>query len=277
MYRCLGAGAIGVTAPFDQVVAWAAEFGFEGVSVPVDLAVDKGIEEVTLPLQKHKIKPASFGLPVEYRQDADVFKKEVGALPMKAEIAAQIGLTRCTTWVLPGRKGISDADYFNELLDRLGECAKILHDHGIRIGFEYLGPKTLRDGLGMETEGINTAEKMMELVEAIGIPGTGLLLDSWHWYTAHEDTKVFDGLNNRLVIAVHVNDAPRDKAIDEQIDNIRDLPGATGVIDLDGFFAGLKKIEYDGPVMVEPFKKELNDMDDREAVAKTSDALKKFV
>ena len=43
----------------------------------------------------------------------------------------------------------------------------------------------------------------------------------------------------------------------EQLDNVRDLPGATGVIDIAGFLRALQSIGYDGPVTPEPFKKEL--------------------
>ena len=54
--------------------------------------------------------------------------------------------------------------------------------------------------------------------------------------------------------------------VDEQVDNVRALPGETGVIDIAGFLQALRTIGYDGPVVPEPFKKELNDLpsdDDR--------------
>lgn len=277
MFRSLDAGAIGVSAPFEQVVAWAAEFEFEGVSIPINLAVEQGPNAVKDPLERHGIKPSVFGLPVDFRNDRAAFERDIGKLPVEAEAAAQVGLSRCSTWVLPGRKGMSESDYFDELKERLGECAWILHHHGIRLGFEYIGPKTLRKGLGLETDGLSNAERMLELVDAIGLPGTGLLLDSWHWYTAGDTPDLFEHLDNSLVVDVHTNDAPKGIPVDEQIDSVRELPGATGVIDLEAFFAGLEKINYDGPVMVEPFHAELNAMDDREAIAQAAEALEKFL
>ncbi|MCB9770132.1 MAG: hypothetical protein H6752_18180 [Candidatus Omnitrophica bacterium] len=60
-------------------------------------------------------------------------------------------------------------------------------------------------------------------------------------------------------------------------DTKRELPGSTGVIDLKTFFDHLRRVEYDGPVHVEPFNQELHGMEDKAAVEKTGDALRKFV
>jgi len=277
MFRSLDPGAIGVKAPFEQALAWGAEFGFEGVSVPLPLVREMGASKFRELLDKHGLRPSVFGLSVDYRGDRDAFEKTIQDFPLEAKTAVSVGLTRCSTWVLPGRKGTSEADYFAELKHRLGECTRILHDQGIRLGLEFIGPKTLRKELGLESDGLFNAERMLELVDAIGIPGTGLLLDAWHWYTSHGTPALFDRLNNELVVDVHVNDAPKGIPVDEQVDNRRCLPGSTGAIDLKAFFAGLRKIGYDGPATVEPFNEELNAMEDREAIGVTAQALREFL
>ena len=72
---------------------------------------------------------------------------------------------------------------------------------------------------------------------------------------------------------VHVNDAP-DKPVDAQIDNQRELPGATGVIDIMTFLTALKRVGYDGPVMVEPFSETVRAMSTEDAVGATAAALR---
>ena len=62
------------------------------------------------------------------------------------------------------------------------------------------------------------------------------------------------------IIHVHINDAPPGIPIDEQQDLVRELPGETGIIDIKGFLGLLRRIGYDGPVTVEPFKRELQDL-----------------
>jgi sugar phosphate isomerase/epimerase len=56
---------------------------------------------------------------------------------------------------------------------------------------------------------------------------------------------------------VHLNDTPKDVPIDQQMDGRRDLPCATGVIDMAGFLTNLNKIGYDGPAAAEPMSAEL--------------------
>ena len=51
------------------------------------------------------------------------------------------------------------------------------------------------------------------------------------------------------------------------------MVGASGVIDIRGFLAALRKIGYDGPVTVEPFNQEIRSMSVEEAVRVTSEAL----
>ena len=54
----------------------------------------------------------------------------------------------------------------------------------------------------------------------------------------------------------------------------RDLPCATGVIDLKTFLGALNRIGYDGPVRPEPFNAELRQLPKEEAVARTAAAMK---
>ena len=73
---------------------------------------------------------------------------------------------------------------------------------------------------------------MRELIAEIGRDDVGLVLDSWHWYTAGETADDLRGLTNRDVVACDLNDAPRSVPVDQQRDGVRELPCATGVIDL---------------------------------------------
>jgi sugar phosphate isomerase/epimerase len=82
-------------------------------------------------------------------------------------------------------------------------------------------------------------------------------------------------LKSDQVVAVDLNDAPTGIPREKQIDGQRELPLATGVIDVASFLNALQKIGYDGPVRAEPFNKPLNDLDNDAACAKTSEAMHK--
>jgi sugar phosphate isomerase/epimerase len=76
-------------------------------------------------------------------------------------------------------------------------------------------------------------------------------------------------------VACDLNDAPAGLAVDEQMDLRRELPAATGVIDVQTFLQALVQIGYDGPVRAEPFNEALNAMDNEAAVTATADAMRK--
>ena len=122
---------------------------------------------------------------------------------------------------------------------------------------------------------IYTQAGMLALSEAIGTGNVGLLLDAWHWYTGLGTESDLRALTNEDVVYVHVNDAPVDVFIGDQVDNKRALPSETGVIDLVAFLRVLKEIGYDGPVTPEPFSQRVRDLPDDRAVAETQAGLQK--
>ena len=77
------------------------------------------------------------------------------------------------------------------------------------------------------------------------------------------------------MVACDLNDAPRSVPIDQQRDGVRELPCATGVIDLKAFLTTLVAIGYDGPVRAEPFNATVRSLPADAAVAATSRAMKR--
>ena len=255
MYKALSPGAVGVSAPdLDAALAAANIGGFSGVEInPSEIAnfvETQGRGAVVDKFAEAGIKPAAFGLPVEWRGGEDAWRAGLNDLPRLAEAAAAIGATRTMTWIMP----CSDERPFEENKEfhvtRFTPVAKILGDHGLSLGLEFIGPKTLRET--QKYPFIYTMEGMLDMGREIG-PNVGLLLDAYHWYTSHGTLEQLRALTPAEVVVVHVNDAPAGIAVDEQLDGVRNLPGATGVIDIAGFLQSLQAIGCDAPVIPEPF------------------------
>jgi sugar phosphate isomerase/epimerase len=177
------------------------------------------------------------------------------------------------TWLSPAHRTLTYLANFKQHAQRLREVAGILDGQGLRLGLEYVGPKT--SWTSARHPFVHTMAEMKELIAAIDRANVGLVLDSWHWYTAGEGEAELLSLSNRDVVACDLNDAPAGIAVDQQKDAVRDLPCATGVIDLKTFLGALIKIGYDGPVRAEPFKAELRKMPREEAVRATAEAMKR--
>jgi len=273
-YKNLGHGHIGVKADQRQALGYAVKYGFAGITPNPGEFEGKSAAEVSewvAAMKEKGVRYGSGGLPVEFRQDEDRFRKDLSQLPAQAGLLKQLGVNRVATWILPGHNELTYLQHFELLKTRFREAAKVLKDYDIRLGLEFVGPRTSRERFRFAFA--CTQIDMMELVNAIGVPNVGLLLDSWHWYTSHGTVDELLRLSNKDIVHVHVNDAPSGVEVDQQVDNRRALPVTTGVIDMKGFINALVKIGYDGPVECEPFDQELRKMDADAALQKTSESL----
>lgn len=261
MVKSLSPGAIGVQSPTIEAAAEAARTGgFAAVEISPKEVVERGVEVARAALGE--IAVSGFGIPFDWRNEHEAWEHGLSALPAQAAAMAALGCRRCTTWIMPMSDSRSFADNHDFHVGRLAPIARILEDSGIALGLEYVGPKTL--WAKGRYPFVHTMAGMLDLAVDVGGDGAnvGLLLDAWHWYTSHETLHEIRSLSAGDVVYVHVNDAPLGREVDEQEDHTRDLPLATGVIDLKGFMAALREIGYDGPVVCEPFKKDLPDLPD---------------
>jgi len=276
-YKNLGCGHIGVRANQEQALAYAHAAGFDSITPSVGEFENKSALEIRKwaeRMQAKGIRYGASGLPVDFRKDEARFKEGLARLPKQARILRQLGVKRMATWILPGHQELTYRQNFKQHKTRLREAAKILKDNGIRFGLEFVGPRTSRARFRFPFA--CTQEGMMELVQAIGTGNVGLLMDSWHWYTSHGTVEELLQLSGKDIIHVHVNDAPSGIPVDQQVDNRRQLPVTSNVIDLKAFINALVKIGYDGPVECEPFDQDLRQMEDRAALNQTKAALNRL-
>ncbi|HUT89091.1 MAG TPA: sugar phosphate isomerase/epimerase family protein [Thermoguttaceae bacterium] len=271
--RC---GAIGVKADLREAIRLAHQYGFESVepSAPTLAKLsDAELGELLADLKGKNLVWGAAGLPVDFRGDESKFQDDLKQLPDLAAALQRAGVTRVGTWISPTHNSLTYVANFRQHARRLHEVAKILGDCGQRFGLEYVGPKT------SWTKGrypfVHTMAETKDLLAEIGRDNVGFVLDSWHWYTAEETEADLLTLTGHDVVACDLNDAPAGIPVDEQMDGSRELPAATGVIDLAAFLGALVKIGYNGPVRAEPFNKKLLAMPNEEAMAATAAAMKK--
>ncbi len=269
-------GNIGVSANQHEAIELAARHGFE--SVGVDGGFLAGLSEEQLTELKALMKPKGLvfgaaGLPTDFRQDQAKFEESLKGLPNFAAGLQRAGVDRVATWLTPCDGRLTYVQNFRQHAARLRQIAEVLKEYHCRLGLEYVGPKT--SWTRARFPFIHTMPEMKDLIAEIGTGNVGFLLDSWHWYHAGDTTADLLSLKASDVIAVDLNDAPAGIPKDQQIDNRRELPCATGVIDVGAFLKALQQIGYDGPVRCEPFNQVVNRMTKDEACSAAAAALKK--
>jgi sugar phosphate isomerase/epimerase len=270
MYKCLNLGNIGINLPWEECLPLAKLNGFEGFDVPVDPKIPASYYRDLL--AQYDLKPGGMALPFTPADEENKVAAGLKALPAICARAQEIGQTRFYIWIIPFSDTLDRKANFELHADRLGKAARIMKDYDCSLGLEFIGPKTLR--LGHRFGYLRTMDEMLELCDAAG-NNVGLLLDAYHWWTSLGVIDDLMRLENRQVVYVHINDGTPGLAVDEQLDLVRRLPGESGVIDIAGFLNALRVIEYDGPVVPEPFEKKLNDLSPAEAIRAVAEAVHK--
>lgn len=275
MTVALTPGSIGVTVTSQaELNDLAHRHRFESVEPRADELAAMSPDQLAstlADLKARNLRWAAAGLSVDFRADDATFRAGLEKLPRLAAGLQRAGAQRVGTWLSPSHDELTYNLNFKQHAARLREVATILRDHGLRLGLEYVGTQLLL--VGKRYPFLHTMAETRELIAAIGTGNVGLVLDTWHWWTAGDTEADLLALKNADVVSVDLNDAPAGVQKTQQKDNERELPCATGVIDIATFVRALMKIDYDGPCRPEPFNKALNALDNDPACAAASAAL----
>ena len=266
-------GSIGIKADQGRSIELAARHGFESVQ-PFGLQLlDEGSARYVDALRGNGLKWAAARLTLSLRSDEATYTEGLKNLPNVAKALHESGVTRVTTAVSSSSDDLNYLDNFKLHTRRLRDVGAVLGDHDLRLGLEYLGTKRL--WTARRHAFVHSMAECRQLIAEAGMENIGVVIDSWHWWTARETVAEILELSNREVVSSDLNDAPSGIERDEQYDNQRELPATTGVIDAKAFLGALLEIGYDGPIRAEPFNKALNDMDDEHASATTIAAMRR--
>jgi len=277
MFPNFSPGPLGINVPFSEAVQLAVRYGFGGLDVSIaelqQIAAAQGADAIGEQMARNGLQFGIWTFPFPYRADEDSWRQGLAEFPARAELARSLGAVRTSTFIAPADDERTWEENYEFHLARLRPVARILADHGIRFGLEWVGPKTLRDE--KKYPFIHTMEAAQQLGEDLGTGEVGLLVDIFHLFTSHTDVTAVRNLTNEQVVNVHVNDAVAGRSADEQIDFERTLPAETGLTDIAGFLQALDAIGYDGPVTVEPFSQRIRDLAPADAAQAAANSLKR--
>jgi sugar phosphate isomerase/epimerase len=267
--------ALGINVPFGETVQLARRFGFGGIDVSItelqQIAAQQGSDAIGAEMARAGLQFGVWSMPVTYRGDEDTWRQELAELPAQAALAKSLGADRTSTVISPADDERRWDENYQFHLDRLRPIAEVLAANGIRLGLEWIGPKTLRDEKRYPF--IHTMERALQLGADLGAGDVGLLVDLFHLFTSQIDVSAVRGLSNAQVVNVHVNDAIAGRSADEQLDDERTLPAESGLTDVAGFLQALDAIGYDGPVTVEPFSQPIRALAPATAAQAVADSL----
>jgi len=272
MFASLNPGHVGIKVGLREGLDLAERHGFGGFDAQLSQLHEEvtrhGAAAVRDRFVAHGLRLGAWNLPfMPYRVTEEEWRDGLGKLPAQLASARAVGATRAGMWILPGSDERAFDENFAFHVTRFQPIARLLADHGMRLGLEFIGPET--SARRFKHPFIRSLAGILELGRAVG-PNCGVLVDAWHWHAAGGTRDHLRALTRDRLVHVHVDDAPAGVARADLIDNQRKLPGATGVIDLDGFMQALADADYDGPVTAEPFDAEVSALPAEQSAALTA-------
>jgi 2-keto-myo-inositol isomerase len=158
-------------------------------------------------------------------------------------VAGAIGCETVLVVPSPRPPGVTARAIERESARMLYELSAIASEHGVRLAYEFLGFSDCT---------VNSLAQCAGIVERLGVPNVGLVLDTFHFHAGGSRLASIADLDPDRLFMVHLNDverAPRKKMHDA----LRLYPGR-GVIPLEAILRGLKQIGYTGGISVEIFR-----------------------
>lgn len=255
MFKNLNTSALGVSGQQSEIIELALTYGFVGVDLNITefatRARLKGLPYAKRLIESAKIRVGTFALPFDWDTDDDSFKNELKKLPEYANCAMELGCTRCTAVVAPANDSRPYHENFEFHRRRFHDICEVLQPAGVRLAVGFQACEYLRRNRAFQF--IHDLDALTLLLNMVGAPNLGLLLDIWEVIACGSSLDVVRKLPANQIVAVQVAEMPADVPLAELDDKSRLLPGVeNGRIDVAGFLKVVRELGYDGPVTLKP-------------------------
>lgn len=253
MFKCLSPAPLGINAPLNDLIEPALSHGFKSLELDV-ISFAEQVHRAGMPTARRLIdsaslKPGFFRLPFALGGDDQAFGAGLGALAGQAQLAADLGCTRCTAVLDPADDQRPLHQNFVVYQQRLAATSKLLGEHGIQLGVGFTATREQRAGRAFEF--IRNFDALKLLLGMVGDKNVGVAVDLYElWASGSAYQAVIEaGLNPVVVFAA---DAANGADAEDALQTGRLLPNETGVIDTVGALQAFAAGGYDGPVVPLP-------------------------
>ena len=268
-------GSIGHVLPFPESCRLAHHFGFDAVNADRSYLKDHGPGQVAKLLKRHNLLPGAFAFSAAFHASYTdpEFERSLAGFEQDLALGVEAGFKCSVGYVQPSSDTFRYYDHFALLRGRLKRVSELLEKYNVRLGLEFIGPTTMRQSRKFDF--IHTLDGLRALIAAAEAQKfVGFKLDAMHWYTSGAGILDIEKLSPEEIVYVEINDGLKgdyDRFTLPEFD--RELPGATGTIDVAGMLRTIDALGFDGPVVVEPWNAQLRSMDPADAIGKVKKAL----
>ena len=230
------------TAGFEELAPKISGMGFDMVEVPIETPNEFDYARVGEVAREHGLGVSACAAIGPDRDlihpDESIRTNGMGYVRHCIEAARTLGATNLVgplysavgrTWQSTADERARDTDL---LVGQLGELSRHADGHGVVLCVEPLNR--------FETSFINLCEQLIEVVDRVGHPSCGILLDTFHM-----------NIEERSLRAAIELAGPRLKHL-HACENDRGAPGS-GHVPWGDVVEGCRAIGYQGPIVIESF------------------------
>lgn len=234
--------------PFEEVLQYAKETGFDGIEVSTSPGVHKGtldLSEGNLPKVKELIEKyglsafAVAGYNDFVQKDDNEMLRQVDKLEGACKIAKALGAPVVRAFGGEEKPGISRDDAVRLMIEGFGEATKRAEKLGIVLGLENHGTLT------------NDGRIQMKIVESVGSRWLGITVDTsnYRWFGNDLETiEEYFKMVAPYVVHTHLKDGSARKGFRN---DYTALALGEGEINLPLILGELKKAGYSNPICIE--------------------------
>lgn len=271
MFRNFNASFLGISGTQSEVIELALTYGFDSLDFDVvdfaNRAKLRGIDYARRLIDSAKIRVGTFQFPFSWESDEPVFRKEMQRLPEYAEAAAALGCTRCLATVAPATGVRPYHENFEFHRTRFAEICEVFQKTNTWLGIGFRAATDLRQGKAFQF--IHEQDALGLLMNMVGMPNIGMVLDLWDYVVAGGDVENIRNIPVNQIVAVQIAEMPQNTPVSELKESNRLLPGANGKPDLGAALRILHEAGYEGPVTIKP-SKTATDARRRDSMARTA-------
>ncbi|KHE72588.1 sugar phosphate isomerase/epimerase [Halobacillus sp. BBL2006] len=238
--------------------------GFDFIEIRLDKLKEYLITHSVGDLQNFfssaNLKPLSLNALEEFtfrnQTEFNLMKQD---LSLMSEVATAID---CDTIVAVPTFGIEKdwEEIKRETVVRLREFLDLIKGTDLKLALEFVGYPDCS---------INTLDKAQEVVEVVGNPQVGLVLDCFHFYAMNSSYEALKNLSIDDLFLFHIDDC-EGKLPGVLRDHHRLWPGE-GVIPLETIITLLYEKGFEGPASVELFRPEYWELEAEKCISKAKD------
>jgi sugar phosphate isomerase/epimerase len=257
MFKNLDPSALGVTGHQSEILELALTYGFRGIDLNMVEFAGRvklhGMAYGRRLIDSARIRIGTYPLPIDWDVDDESFKRELEKLAESSRMAADLGCTRCVCTIAPAGDKRPYHENFEFHKRRFAEICRVMEPAGVRLGVGFRAVEGLRKGQAFQF--IHDLDALLLLLNMVGAPNAGLLVDVWDLVLASGSVEAVRSLTAKQVVAVQLADLPAEVPAAEVpaaevTEAQRLVPSVGGKVDCVSVLTALAEAGYDGPITI---------------------------